>query len=260
MVGKIILNIFLTIVAIIAEGAVWGFIVYMDYEDGLLSQILLPIEKVGCFSIFPVIVFIVSLWGKFTIFLVISIILWGIGLLIISCWFICKKSIEEKFWHDSINLEMIKNMPSDELKSAIYYLSEDLDLVKNISQSVKSNGDGKIKNDTKREMIHIRRYTKGKLLEINGDLIKIQFDVNEDCSLAFKYKPEYDYEGYVDDGSGRFFLLMQDYCTVIYNKDEYHCQETDGSDFDDYNIPYLKFLLVKHNKIKTKKNTAKGAW
>jgi len=40
---------------------------------------------------------------------------------------------------------------------------------------------------------------------------------------------------------------------VLYNKNEYHCYSEDEDIF-------LEFKLVKTNKIKNKKNIAKGAW
>ncbi len=306
----ILLKIVLTVIAVIVGFAIFCFC--LDHEGDFDYRVAW-----GCLianfliSVPSLLVFVISLWGKFTnlliisatvsgIFLIFSIVLrltpllpyygssrrwqrkgvWlfylSIPFIIVFLWnknmlllvipgsvciisFIMLIVVNTKECGKSVLLmQNIKEMSIGKLRNAYFFLSEDLTMVRIKSQSENLSKSGKLKVDTENEIVHIFTTTKGKLLGINGGEIRIQFDDTEDCSLVFRYKPVCDYEGYNDDGSGRFwFSTNHSYgdedIIVLYNKNEYHCYSEDEDIF-------LEFKLVKTNKIKNKKNIAKGAW
>ena len=134
--------------------------------------------------------------------------------------------------------ETIKNLSEELLKNAYYFLDTELKMTRVETSSEKTSESGKmvLKSSSLENQIIITENTKGKLLSIDNDVIRIQFDADEECSLFFRNIGKYELK--TDDGK------------VIYNKNEYLVDQH----------PHVLFKLVKISSSKTIKNKAKGAW
>ena len=214
-------------------------------------KILLSIISVGLFGLGINLIFIgnplivfgisgillsISLWGKFKTLFIISIIALVISIITFIIYLIRKR---ENSLKKAFTMETISQLGEDLLKNAHYFIDEELKMVKVDTKSENTSESGRMvsKSSSLENQVIITTETKGKLLSIDDNEIRIQFDAQEDCSLSFKFKK---------DG----FYLNADEDKVIYNKNEYtvDCK------------PMVLYKLVRLNSYKTIKNKAKGAW
>ena len=214
-------------------------------------KILLSIISVGLFGLGINLIFIgnplivfgisgillsISLWGKFKTLFIISIIALVISIITFIIYLIRKR---ENSLKKAFTMETLSQLGEDLLKNAHYFIDEELKMVKVDTKSENTSESGRMvsKSSSLENQVIITTETKGKLLSIDDNEIRIQFDAQEDCSLSFKFKK---------DG----FYLNADEDKVIYNKNEYtvDCK------------PMVLYKLVRLNSYKTIKNKAKGAW
>ena len=150
-----------------------------------------------------------------------------------------KKKEKDSSLKTKLTMGTIASLSEELLKNAYYFLSEELTLKRIDEQNEKTSESGRmvLKSSSLENQVIITTKTKGKLLSVNDNEIRIQFDTQEDCSLSFK-----------DEIDG--FYLNADGDKVIYNKNEYtvDCK------------PMVLYKLVNINSYKTIKNKAKGAW
>ncbi len=223
---KIILKIFISIIVVVVALGASDF----ANEDKRIKKHFV----VFCLSL---VAFLVYLWSSSKIFLIIAIVVFVIDLILIFA------SKLENTHRTALTMSAIKTIPLAALKESYFFLSDDLYLEK-VSNQRPVNKSGKIEEVLVDEKVFISRYTKGKLLEVNGDEIKIQFDTTEDSSLLFKYN-----SNCLDNLYEKFCLCADKNDCVLYNNSLYEIS---------WFWEYIEFKL--NTKHTSHSKAASGAW
>lgn len=220
-------------IAVVAPVLIFiGYVNFRDYDDRewflvplVLGIICIPLD--------------IALWGKFRILFIISIILLAIFIVGVLVLFIIfkidsikseAKKKEDKL-KENFTPETIESISEDLLKAAHFFIDDELLMTKSETKSDSTNESGKVvlKSSSLKNNIIIDSDTKGKLISINNDIVKIQFDASADCALFFSAYGKKD---------GKYWLCNEDGSpcinTIIYNKERY------GSRFEHTGIRGLR--------------------
>ncbi|BDC94993.1 hypothetical protein [Treponema saccharophilum] len=228
--------------------SLWGNFEILFRISITLLAIYFIILGIGTFSIphfsFGVIgiPFCISLWGNFRLLFVISSIAVIIAVIVVVV-FLIRKFLKEKEKKSKRAFAVydIEELGEDVLMTAYFFIDRELEMTKSESESKITNENGKVvvSRSSLRDTIIITPDTKGKLLSISDDEIKIQFDSEEDCSLSFEKR-----------NGVNFFLATNSEKEVLYGKNEYRVNCT----------PHVLFKLAKRRSTTKRTKKAKGAW